>query len=143
MHCNASGAFVDGSTCLRTLPYVISNCYSMFWAGKAVIAHLLTSRSTATLETSESCTSGATGTGETQEVSSIQRESSGSDSNLSLREWPSVNFLVTNSSFSEAMSDRVTRPRVEGRAKCHGSCLRQFISFGGTPPHWAMDPRHQ
>ena len=30
------------------------------------------------------------------------------DSNLNLREWPSVKSLVTNSSFPEAMSDKVT-----------------------------------
>ena len=76
------------------------------------IAKLLTRHATAACKTSESCASGVTGTGETQEISSIQRESSGSDSNLSIREWPSlvtyVKSLVTNSSFSDARSDRVT-----------------------------------
>ena len=86
----------------------ISNRYTMFWATVIAIAKLLTRHATATSETSESCASGITGTDETQETSSIQRENCGSDSYLSIREWPSVKTLVTGSSFSEAMSDRVT-----------------------------------
>ena len=79
----------------------------MFWAGALAIVILLTRHSTTAPKKSESCASGVIGTGEIQETSSTQRESSGSDSNLSIREWPTVKPLVTNSSFSEAMSDIV------------------------------------
>ena len=80
----------------------------MFWAGAVAITKLLSRQATTALETSESSASGVTGTSETQETSSIQRESSGSDRHLSLRQWLYLKFLVTNSSFPEAMSDRVT-----------------------------------
>ena len=79
----------------------------MFWASAMAYAKLLTRHATATIETSESCASGITGTNETPETSSTQRECSGSDSNLSIRESPSVKSLVTISSFPEALSDRV------------------------------------
>ena len=74
----------------------------MYWASAMAIAILLTRHVTTTNETSESYAVGITGTNETQETSSIQRESSGRESNLSKREWPSVKSLVTGSSFSEA-----------------------------------------
>ena len=80
----------------------------MLWAGAVTIAKLLKRRSTAKPETNGSYTSETTRTYETQEVSFVQRENSRSDSNLSLREWTSVKSPVTNSTFSEAMSDKVT-----------------------------------
>ena len=80
----------------------------MFWAGAVAIPKFLTRVSTAISELDGSNTSKTTGTGETLELSSVQRESSESDSNLSLPEWPSVKSPVTNSSFSEARSDEVT-----------------------------------
>ena len=85
-----------------------SNGNTMFWASAMAFAKLLTRHATATSEKGESCASGITGTNETQETSSLQRESSGSDSNLSIREWPSGKYLVTSSYFSEAMCDRVS-----------------------------------
>ena len=71
----------------------------MFWASAMAIAKSLTRHATATIETRESFASGITGTIETQETSSIRRERSGSESNLSIRESPFVKSLVTNSSF--------------------------------------------
>ena len=55
---------------------------------------------TATPETSE--------TSEPCELRSVQRESSGSLSDLNLQEWQSLKSLMTGSPFSEAISDRVT-----------------------------------
>ena len=97
---------IPTNPCTHT--YVISDY--MFCAGAVAFAKLLRRSVTATPKTSDAYMPEATGTGDTQEVSSVQRESSGSDSILSLRERPSVKSLVTNSSFSEseAMSDRVT-----------------------------------
>ena len=48
----------------------------MFWAGAVALAKLLTRRSTTTLKACESYTSEITGTDATQEVNSVQRESS-------------------------------------------------------------------
>ena len=79
----------------------------MFWADEVAVVKLLTRRTVVTLDASESGTSGITEVSDTQEASSIQRESSETESHWSLREWPSVKSLATSFSFSEAMSDRV------------------------------------
>ena len=80
----------------------------MFWEGAVAVARLLMRDAAGGSEVIESTTSEATETSKTYELSSIQRESSGSNGNLSLHEWPSVKPLVTGSSFSEVISDRVT-----------------------------------
>ena len=80
----------------------------MFCAGPVAIAKLLTRGLTGAAELVESNTSKETKTGKTYELSSIQREKSGSNCNLSLQEWLSVKSLVTGRSFSEALSDRVS-----------------------------------
>ena len=100
--------FLTVPFCLGTHTHVVSDQYTIFWAGEVAIAKMLSGCSTATFEMSEAYMSETTGTDETQEVSSVLLESSGSDGNLSLRKCPSVKSLVTSSSFSEAMSDKVT-----------------------------------
>ena len=77
----------------------------MFWASVATIIQLFTRN---TVEGSESSASEKPDPSETQETSSTQREGSDTISRVSLREWPSAESLLTNSSFSEAMSDSVT-----------------------------------
>ena len=74
----------------------------MFWTG---VAKLLTRKAS---RTSKSSTDNITDVSDTQETSSIQREGSDVTAELSLKEWSSLDSLVTGSSFSEAMSDCVT-----------------------------------
>ena len=75
----------------------------MFWAGRGAMAELFKRDSVTTVsELSGSYTSKATGTGETLEESSVQRESSDSGSNLSLREWSSCG----NGPLGEVPSDQ-------------------------------------
>ena len=77
----------------------------MFWAGVATVVQLLTH---STEEVSEPNASDATDSSELQEISSTQRESSDTISQVSLEEWPHTKSSSTGSSFSEAMSDCVT-----------------------------------
>ena len=77
----------------------------MFRAGVATVVGLFTH---STEEGSELNTSDATDSSELQEISSTQRESSDTISQVSLIEWPPTKSLSTGSSFSEAMSDCVT-----------------------------------
>ena len=78
----------------------------MLRAAAVAIDRELTRRSASgTTELVESTTSEATVTSETCELSSAQRESSGSYGDCG---WPSVISLLTVLPFSEAMSDRVT-----------------------------------
>ena len=77
----------------------------MFWASVETIVRLFTrDADTASMSTATD----ATDPSETQEISSTQRESSDTISQVSLREWPSAKPLSSSSSFSETMSDRVT-----------------------------------
>ena len=62
---------------------------TMFGAGAVALAKLLTRGSASGTGLIESKSSDATETSETNEFSSIQRESSGNDG-VSLREWPSL-----------------------------------------------------
>ena len=80
----------------------------MLWACVAAIPKLLTASLASGTELIELNTSEATETSKIFELSSVQRESSGSNDDLNLQEWPSVRSLLTGSLFSEAMSDRVT-----------------------------------
>ena len=80
----------------------------MFWVSAVAVAKLLTRRIIAALGASECGTSGNIEVSDTYGTSSIQRESSETESHWSLRKWPSVKSLLTSFSFSEAMSDRVT-----------------------------------
>ena len=77
----------------------------MFWAGVATEVGLFTH---STEEGSDPNASDATDSSELQEISSTQRESSDTISQVSLREWPPTKSLSTGSFFSEAMSVRVT-----------------------------------
>ena len=80
----------------------------MFCAGAMAKAKQLARRVSITLGAKESDTSCITEVSEAHETSSIQQEGSQIESRWSLREWPSVKSLMTSSSFSEEMSDRVT-----------------------------------
>ena len=77
----------------------------MFWAAVATVVRLFTH---STEEGSEHNAPDATDLSELQEISSTQRESSDSISQVSLREWPPTKSLSTGSSFSEVTSDCVT-----------------------------------
>ena len=77
----------------------------MFWASIATIVQLFPRNAE---EASESSASDATDPREAQEISSTQRECSDTLSQVSLRDRPSAESLLTGSSFSEAMSDSVT-----------------------------------
>ena len=77
----------------------------MFWASVATIIRLFTRD---TVEIGESSVSKNPDPSETQETSSTQRQGSDTISRVSLREWPSAESFLTDSSFSEAMSDSVT-----------------------------------
>ena len=100
------------------------------------IAKLLACGSTANSELGVvSNTSETTGRGGTLELISVQRESSESDSNLSLWEWQSVKSLETNSSFSEAMSDEVTteqQRKEEQDAMAIGEILHRSRTMHGS-----------
>ena len=77
----------------------------MFWTGVAAMAEWLTRRAS---RTSGSSADDITDVSDTQETSSLQRESSEVSAELSLKEWSSLDSLITGSSFSEAMSDCVS-----------------------------------
>ena len=94
-----------------------------------------------TEEGSEPNASDATDSSELQEISSTQRESSDTISQVSLREWPPTNSLSTGSSFSEAMSDRVTadqQRREEQNAMALNSSLSEELIRTGQ---WVQDNR--
>ena len=95
-------------------------------------------RASVALGANESDTSGIAEVDDAQETSSIQRESSEIESRWSLEEWPSVKPLVTSSSFSEEMSDRVTvdqQRREEQNAMAlnrdDSAVSEEFIRTGG------------
>ena len=110
----------------------------MFWAVVATVVRLFT-RSTE--GGSEPSTSDATDPSELQEISSTQRESSDTISQVSLRERPSTKSLSTGSSFSEAMSDCVTadqQRREEQNATALNSPLSEELIRTGQ---WIQDNR--
>ena len=80
----------------------------MFWAGAVAMARQLARRASVALGAKESDTSGITEKSDAHETSLIQRKGSEIESRWSLKEWPPVKSLMTSSSFSEEMSDRVT-----------------------------------
>ena len=110
----------------------------MFWTGMATVVRLLTH---ITEEGSEPNASDTTNSSEQQEISSTQRESSDTISQVSLREWPPTKSLSTGSSFSEAMSDRVTadqQRREEQNAMAWNSPLSEELLRTGQ---WVQDNR--
>ena len=100
--------FFAKTTVFRDFTHVVNDHHTMFWRAQWLYPSCLSAVPQPHSKTSESYTYETTGTDETQEVSSVQCESSGSDSNLNLRVWLLVKSLVTNSSFSDAFSDKVT-----------------------------------
>ena len=110
----------------------------MFWAGVATVVRLFTH---STEEGSEPNASVAADSSELQEISSTQRESSDTISQVSLREWPPTKSLTTASSFSEAMSDCVTadqQRREEQNAMALNSPLSEELIRTGQ---WIQDNR--
>ena len=110
----------------------------MFWAGVATVVRLFTH---STEEGSEPNASDATDSSELQEISSTQRESSDTISQVSLREWPPKKSLSTGSSFSEAMKDCVTadqQRRAEQNAMALNSLLSEELTRTGQ---WIQDNR--
>ena len=110
----------------------------MFWAGGATVVRLFTHT---TEEGSEPNASDATDSSELQEISSTQRESSDTISQVSLREWPPTKSLSTGSSFPEAMSDCVTvdqQRREDQNAMALNSPLSEELIRTG---HWIQDKR--
>ena len=112
----------------------------MLWAGVATVVRLFTH---STEEGSEPNASDATDSCELQEVSSTQRESSDTISQVSLKEWPTTKSLSTDSSFSEAMSDCVTadqQRREEQNAMALNSPLSEELIRTGQ---WIQDNRDE
>ena len=110
----------------------------MFWAGVATVVRLFTY---STEEDSEPNASDATDSSELQKISSTQRESSDTISQVSLRDWPPTKSLSTGSSFSEAMSDCVTNDqqrREEQNAMALNSPLSEELFRTGQ---WIQDNR--
>ena len=110
----------------------------MFWASVATVVRLFT-RSTE--EASEPSTSDATDPSEKQEISSTQRESSDTISQVSLRDWSPTKSLSPGSSLSEAMSDCVTadqQRREEQNAMALNSTLSEELIRTGQ---WIQDNR--
>ena len=110
----------------------------MFWASVATIVRLFT-RDADTA--SESTATDAVDPSEMQEISSTQRESSDTISQVSLREWPSPKPLSISSSFSEAMSDCVTadqQRREEQNAMALNSPMSEDLIRTGQ---WVQDNR--
>ena len=110
----------------------------MFWAGVATVVRLFTH---STEEGSEPYASDATDSSELQEISSTQRESSDTISQVSLREWQPRKSLLTGSSFSEAMSDCITadqQRREEQNAMALNSTLTEELIRTGQ---WIQDNR--
>ena len=89
----------------------------MLWAGAVYRLRYLLKRGRSVSSTlTESVTLETTEDGLCQ-LSSMQPESSGSNGDLILQEWPSVNSLVSGTLFSEAIPNRVTTEQQGKRSR--------------------------
>ena len=118
----------------------------MFWASVATIVRLFRRHA---VGASESGAFDATDPSETQETSSTQQEGLDTISRVSLREWPCAESLLTDSFFSEAMSDSVTvdqQRREEQNAMALNSPVSENLSvpdngFKTTEVSWCRFKR--